>query len=213
MHKHYKSAYFSWQKKAGEYGASQDLWMYEPFVKKNYSVLDFGCGGGYMLTKLKCRQKYGIDINSAAREETKKNGITVFEKFENIPRAVKFDLIMSHHVLEHLENPAKTLYEFKKYLKKNGLLVLVVPIDDWRIEKEFVNDDVNQHFYTWTPLLIGNLFKHCGYKIQKIEIINASWLPLSRFYYRYIPKFIYMLFSRLWSEIVFSRQIRIIAKI
>lgn len=209
---YYNKKYFAWQKKAGLYGAQQDLWMYEQFIKTEDKVLDFGCGGGYMLEKLNCKARYGVDINSQARDEAEKKGIRVFEKLEDIDSNVKFDVILFHHTLEHLENPAATLKELKKYLKKEGLLICVVPIDDWRIEKKYKKDDINRHLYTWTPLILGNLFVHCGYKIQNIEIIERAWIPLSRFYYSFIPKSIYNFFSRLWSKLMLSRQIRIIAQ-
>ena len=208
---YYNKKYFTWQKKAGLYGAQQDMWMYERFIKAEDKVLDFGCGGGYMLEKISCRAKYGVDINRRARREAGKKGLRVFEKLEDIGHNIKFDVIFSHHTLEHLENPATTLKELKKHLNKGGLLICVVPIDDWRIEKRFKKNDINKHLFTWTPLLLGNLFNHCGYEIQSIEVIERAWIPLSRIYYRIIPKLFYNFFSMLWSKLVLSRQIRIIA--
>ena len=113
---HYNKKYFTWQRKAGLYGAQQDMWMYEQFIKAEDKVLDFGCGGGYMLEKISCREKYGVDINPQARGEAEKKGLQVFEKLEDIGHNVKFDVIFSHHTFEHLENPATILKELKKYL-------------------------------------------------------------------------------------------------
>lgn len=208
---HYNKKYFDWQKKAGWYGAQQDIWMYESFIKKTDNVLDFGCGGGYMLARLKCKLKYGVDINPLARSEALKNNIHVFENLSQLPR-VKFDIIISHHTLEHLDNPAGVLQNLKNYLKKKGKLICVVPIDDWRIEKKVNIKDINQHLYTWSPLLLGNLFVHCGYKIKNVEIIERAWLPLSRYYYSFVPKLIYNFFSWFWSKVTFSRQIRVVAQ-
>jgi len=210
---HYNKKYFDWQKKAGLYGAEQDVWMYQSFIKEDHKVLDFGCGGGYMLDKINSKTKYGVDINPLARKEAGKKGIKVFEKIENTPKGIKFDVIFTHHTLEHLESPAEILKTMKKYLKLGGLLICVVPIDDWRIEKKYISADINKHFYTWSPLLLGNLFVHCGYKIKNIQIIERAWVPLSRFYYSHIPKFIYNFFSLLWSKLTLSRQIRIVAQI
>jgi len=213
MKNHYQKKYFDWQKKAGLYGAQQDLWMYEPFIKAEDKVLDFGCGGGYMLDKIRCKVMYGVDINPLARKAAQNKGIRVFEKLKELPSGLRFDVILSHHTLEHLENPAEVIQEFKKYLKKDGFLICVVPIDDWRIEKRFKPDDINKHLYTWTPLLLGNLFIYCGYKIKDIQIIERAWIPLSRFYYPFVPKFIYNFFSMLWSKLTLSRQIRLIAAV
>lgn len=210
---YYNKKYFDWQKKAGLYGAQQDLWMYEPFIKENDKVLDFGCGGGYILEKTKCRFKYGVDINPEARKAAERRGIKVFEKLHDLPREIKFDIILTHHTFEHVESPAEILKTIKKYLKKESFLICVVPIDDWRIEKKYKANDINNHFYTWSPLLLGNLFTHCGYKIKDIRIIERAWIPLSRFYYRFIPKFVYNFLSMIWSKLTLSRQIRIVAQV
>ncbi|OGK11887.1 hypothetical protein A2954_05905 [Candidatus Roizmanbacteria bacterium RIFCSPLOWO2_01_FULL_37_12] len=208
---YYNKKYFDVQKKAGMYGVQQDIWMYEPFIKNDDKVLDFGCGGGYMLERLNCGSKFGVDINSQARREAEKKRIKVFETLDDLPDGIKFNVIFSHHTLEHVDNPIQILKSLRKYLKKGGLIIVTVPIDDWRNEKKFKPEDVNQHLFTWTPLLLGNLFTHSGYKIKEIKIIERAWIPLSRIYYRIIPKLFYNFFSMLWSKLVLSRQIRIIA--
>lgn len=213
MNNHYNKKYFDWQRKAGLYGAQQDIWMYESFIGETDSVLDFGCGGGYMLEKIKCGLKYGVDINPLARKEAEKKGVKVFSNLEEIPSVIKFDVIYSHHTLEHVKSPVDVLRSIKKHLKKRGLLVCVVPIDDWRAEKKYNPVDINMHLFTWTPLLLGNLFVKCGYKIKEIKIVERAWIPLSRFYYPFIPKFIYNFFSMVWSKLILSRQIRIVAQI
>lgn len=211
MKSHYNEKYFQWQKKAGEYGADQDLWMYEPYITNSDVVLDFGCGGGYMLERLTCKEKYGVDINVIAQKEAKRKNINVFRSIDAMPRELRFNTIISHHTLEHTGNPAEILKKLQKHLGKKGLLVCVVPIDDWRMQKKYSRNDINRHLYTWTPLLIGNLFAHCGYSIKNVDIITRAWLPLSRYYYAYFPKFLYVFLSTIWSILILSRQIRIVA--
>jgi len=211
MNRHYDKRYYNWQRKAGEYGGQQDLWKFTPFVKKGYSVLDFGCGSGHILANLDCRGKYGIEINEGAIKEAKKRGITVFKKLKNLPKDSKFDVIFSHHTLEHIENPTEELKEMKKYLKKDGISVHVVPIDDWRIEKKYDPNDINKHLFTWTPRLLGNLFAHCGYEVKEITMTPYLWLPLSRYYYRYFPKFLYYTLCRSWGALLKNRELRITA--
>ena len=211
MKSHYNEKYFQWQKKAGKYGADQDLWMYEPYITRSDIVLDFGCGGGYMLEKLTCKEKYGVDINTIVQKEAKRKNINVFRSIDAIPRELRFDKIISHHTLEHISNPADILRKLRKHLKKRGHLICIIPIDDWRTQKKYLVDDINKHLYTWTPLLIGNLFAHCGYNIKKVDVITRAWVPLSRYYYTYFPKFFYSFLSTIWSMIILSRQIRVVA--
>jgi SAM-dependent methyltransferase len=42
----------------------------------------------------------------------------------------RHDFVLSSHNLEHLANPLKGLYEWKRILKKNGFLLLVLPHKD-----------------------------------------------------------------------------------
>src|SRR3989344_4449525 len=124
---YYDDAYYAWQKKAGEYGANQDTWMYKPYINKNSVVLDFGCGGGYILEKLICKEKYGVDINPVARNEARRRGIKVFPTIKSLPQDIKFDIIISHHTLEHVDNPFEMLKKLHQKIKPHGKLVLVVP--------------------------------------------------------------------------------------
>jgi len=49
----------------------------------------------------------------------------------NIPfKNEVFDFILCSHVLEHVENDKKALNEFCRILKKNGNLIITVPIFD-----------------------------------------------------------------------------------
>ena len=213
MGSHYNNKYYIWQKKAGEYGGQQNLWKFESYVKGVDKVLDFGCGGGQILEKLNCKQKYGIEINENAANEAQKRGITIYKNLSEIPKNIKFDLIFSHHVLEHLENPVYVLKELRNFLKKDGLTVHFVPIDDWRNQKNYKPNDMSQHLFTWTPQNLGNLFNRSEYKIIEIKVIPYLWLPLSRFYYKFIPKPIYFFLCKLWGSITRIREIKIVATI
>ena len=52
----YSKEYFDWQKNLGELGGLYDTYKYLPYIKKDDYVLDFGCGGGYILKSLNFRQ-------------------------------------------------------------------------------------------------------------------------------------------------------------
>lgn len=216
MKNHYGKSYFDWQKKSGELAGALDTWKFEPYIKPTDTVLDFGCGGGYILQNLVCRRRVGVDVNPTVRKEAEKRGISMFSEVHTIPSSLRFDVVISHHTLEHVENPAHILKELRKKTRKGGYAVHVVPINDWRNDRHYNPHDINNHLYTWTPLLLGNLFVHCGYKIERIEIITHAWFPLSIHYYRFIPRHllpIYHLACRVWAFFLRARQIRIIARV
>lgn len=213
MKTYYDKKYFSWQQKAGLYAANQDTWMYAPFLKKTDTVLDFGCGGGYLLANLPGKHKYGVDVNEQALKEAARNGITTFTSLASLPARLKFDAIISNHTLEHVDNPGQILNELRTHLKPKGRLIIVVPIDDWRKQKTYTPDDINNHLYTWTPLLIGNLVHSCGYTVKSITLMTYHWLPLSRFYYRYVPAWLYYPLCHLWGALSRVRAIRVVATV
>lgn len=47
-----------------------------------------------------------------------------------------YDLIMNSHVLEHIANPIKALIEWKRVIKKEGILVMVVPHKDFTYDRK-----------------------------------------------------------------------------
>lgn len=69
---HYDEKYFSWQKKIGHFGGQANKIKFEKLIKKNAKVLDFGCGGGYLLSSFENVEKYGVEINQIAVKEAEK---------------------------------------------------------------------------------------------------------------------------------------------
>ncbi len=76
---------------------------------------------------------HGVDISAEmlkeARTELNSSGInlhTTQGSVERLPYADEtFDLVISAHVLEHLDRPEDALSEFERVLKPNGTLVIV----------------------------------------------------------------------------------------
>lgn len=169
---HYRKKYFSWQKKYGEFGGKANLIKFNEFIKPHSKVIDFGCGGGYLLANINCREKLGIEINKDARNEAKKNGIKVYSNHKSIPNNWA-DIIISNHVIEHVDCPLEELKKIKTKVRKGGLVVFVVPCE--RYTREYQPADISQHLYTWSPLNLGNLFTKAGYKVIEVKEFAHSW--------------------------------------
>lgn len=209
---HYDENYYKWQKKAGISEAEIDIWKYDIYVKDYYTVLDYGCGGGFMLDKLKCKNKYGIEINEFAIQECKNKGIKVYKKIDLIPKDIKFDLILLNHALEHVDYPLKEIIDLRKYLKpQSGKIIFYTPFDSIKIGKKYTQNDVNKHLHTWSPLLLGNLFTRGGYRVLSVDTITHAWIPKSKVIHKYLPKPIFNFLCKTWSHIISLKQIRIIA--
>jgi 2-polyprenyl-3-methyl-5-hydroxy-6-metoxy-1,4-benzoquinol methylase len=115
--KHYNADYFNWQKKVGEFGGWANLSKFSNYISYEDAVLDFGCGGGFLLKNLHCKKKIGIEVNDSALEIAKKNGIEVHKNCEDI-QDNSIDVIISNNALEHTLHPLDELKTLWKKLKE-----------------------------------------------------------------------------------------------
>lgn len=205
--------YFAWQ---GEDGITQALFnihLWQPFISHYDDILDFGCGGGFLLKVLEGRKKVGVEVNPYAYESARKLGIEVYSTISEVVN--KFDKIISSHALEHVPYPKQVLMELKEKLRDNkSRMLLLLPLDDWRssLNKRYNASDKNMHLYTWTPQLLGNLLSSCGMKVEEIRVINHAWPPRSAIVWKISPA----LFHRLaywWSILKKQRQLFCIASL
>jgi len=141
---------------------------FQPFIKPDDVVLDFGCGTGGVLSQIECGHRIGVEVNAPSIAEAKSKGIEVFEDIEKV-KSEAVDVVMSNHALEHVPNPAQQIENIARVLKKGGQAVLVVPAENpasirfsnWKAK------DPDQHIYSWTPLSFGNLISQCGLSVEK----------------------------------------------
>jgi SAM-dependent methyltransferase len=75
---HYDAKYFAWQQEMGRLGGWANVDKFCRTVGTSDRVLDFGCGGGFLLANLECRERFGIEPNPAARESASSKGVKVF---------------------------------------------------------------------------------------------------------------------------------------
>ncbi len=99
---------------------------------KDARILEVGCGDGWLVRRLReigFTQVYGIDPSQAARaNETE--GITCGYFPDDLPaelRATKFDLVVTRHVLEHIETPRPFVTALREATSTAGQLWIEVP--------------------------------------------------------------------------------------
>src|SRR5215218_2786367 len=130
---HYQNDYFNnYQKKMGEFGGLANKFMFEKYINTEDSVLDFGCGGGFLLKNLICKEKFGVEINPIAREYCNNvNGIKCFSGLDYIADE-SIDVVISCHCLEHTTSPYNLVGELYDKLRKGGKIIIVVPLDSYK---------------------------------------------------------------------------------
>lgn len=101
------------------------------------SILDVGCGEGFILEKLReskiGEELVGIDFSKDAIQIGKglhpKLSLKVGSIYDIPFKPNSFDLVICSEVLEHLENPEKALLELERVTKKN--CIISVPHEPW----------------------------------------------------------------------------------
>jgi SAM-dependent methyltransferase len=171
-------AYFAYQKSIAESRGALLALKFEPFVRPVDCVLDFGCGGGYLLTALNCAQRIGVEINPAARSQALKNGIQCHSALDTVTDGIA-DVVISNHALEHVPFPIEALCQIRRKMKPGATFVLCVPADDWRTQKHYDPNDLNHHLHTWTPLLLGHSLSEAGFRVRSndITVLTHAWPP------------------------------------
>lgn len=176
---HYDAAYFEWQKRSGAFGGWAAAGTFGTSVSVGDRVLDFGCGGGYLLAHLACTVRYGVEPNPAAREAAAANGVTVFADVAEALAALgpgAIDVIVSDNALEHALEPYRELVALRALLREGGRLHLVVPCEG--IGWQYRADDINRHVYSWSPQSIGNLVAAAGYQVAVSRAHFHKWPPI-----------------------------------
>ncbi len=206
---HYSTAYFQWQKDIGSISGIAQKFLFEEFTDKTKNVLEFGCGGGFLLKNLEAKQKIGIEINPEARTFALENGLTVVEYIKDIPNQWA-DVIISNHVLEHTHNPLEELTLLYPKLRVGGRAIFVVPHEK---KTKFIPNDINQHLFTWSEMNLGNLFGKAGYNILEVKEINHRYPPFSKFILDVLGLKCFHFFAYIYGLIMAHRitQIRIVA--
>jgi len=123
------------------YGREIILYWIENYIrkyeksKKNFKILDIGCGWGQDLTGLleisKNIELYGIEIDDEKIAACQQKNITIFKincEKDRIPVDDNFfDVIIINQVLEHTKEIFFICSEISRVLKKQGILIIGVP--------------------------------------------------------------------------------------
>jgi SAM-dependent methyltransferase len=130
-------------------------------------ILDAGCGNGVLLAGLRrfgFRRLEGIEpfIKAGIDYGTVKIHRTTLEGFSG----GGYDLIMLHHVLEHLPEPSTALGQLAKMLAPGGRILIRIPVAGsyaWRhYGTDWVSLDAPRHLVLYTPCALRQVAERCG---------------------------------------------------
>ena len=153
-------------------------------IKKSIKVLDIGCGTGYLLSLLKEKgyDVYGIEPGLQANIGINKYKLPIIiDFFPSTQLNLKFDLIISSLVLEHIVEPEKFLIDIKKCLSKDGTVILGVPNTDPYVASGDISTLFHEHWSYFTTRSFNNFLVNNGAVNLKIEKSNYGGLLYAKF--------------------------------
>ena len=167
------------------------------YVTSGNKILDVGCGAGLMGKEIKNKKNYvyGIDNSKVQLKIASKmldavKHVDIRDDDLNLPN--DFDIMVFVDILEHLEDPLSCLKKFKKYLKKDGKIIVSIPniacynsrINLLLGKFNYANYGVldNAHLRFFTKKTAKQLIGGAGYKIIKLDTTPYFAFQIFNFY-------------------------------
>lgn len=151
--------------------------------KKRGRILDIGCSTGFFLDVAKKNgwETFGIEISKDLAELAKKRyGLNVFiGTLDEINFASNFfDAVTMWDVIEHVENPMRTLCVVNRILKNDGIVIISTPNIDGLFPKLSykVSNVINfwphpeppYHLFQFSKETVKKLLNQAGFKVLEI---------------------------------------------
>ena len=159
-------------------------WFRQIGVGRNARILDVGCGQGHLLVELKeagFRRLLGVDPYIAT-DIVHPNGVRVLKREVGEVEGT-FDLVMLHHVFEHLGDPAGALREVTRVLAPGGTVLVRVPVADswaWRhYGVDWAQLDAPRHFFLHTRASMDRLAAEVGLEVFHVAHDERGWTELA----------------------------------
>lgn len=151
-------------------------------------ILDIGCGNGDISQYFsKNNTVWGVDVDDRRKPEN--NGFTYATVVsEELPYDdAYFDVVLSHHVIEHVKDQELHLQEMKRVVKPDGVVYVATPNKSSPIMEGHVGNDQVLRFREMRPLYEANGYRAQEYSTRIVkepvkflgEVVRLSWIPVS----------------------------------
>lgn len=208
----YNERYFRIQRTAGAFGAVANWIKFDGLIGRGDRVLDFGCGGGFLLAGLDCGARIGVEINPVARAEAVHRGVEMHGELAEIATG-SIDTVVSDNALEHVDLPLAELKEMLRVLKPGGRAVVVVPCEGIAAGDRGAHDP-DRHLHSWSPRAMACLMRRAGFEVLESKAFVHRWPPAYRLLQRVLGWPLFHVACRLWgcACVLYMAQVRTVAR-
>jgi SAM-dependent methyltransferase len=163
-----------------------DFTIINRFAGSDSTILDVGCGMGAYIADLRdigFKHANGIDPYLAS-EVRHPNGATV-RRCTLTELTEKYDVIVSHHSFEHVDDPLRDLGHIRRSLNPGGVCILTVPVAEdlfRRYREHCYLIQAPQHFFLYSIKGMLALAQRAGFEVQEVirDASNAvDWMSVS----------------------------------
>lgn len=202
--------YFDYQQRDVQRNNWVSLRFFAPHIEATDTVVDYGCGTGWLLKLLPVHTKLGIEPNPNARLFAGQQSVETVASPKEVPDGFA-DVVISNHAIEHSLNPLEEFKQIRRIVKPDGLVVVCLPIDDWRKHRRIDPDDPNHHLFTWTPLLLSNLLSEAGLIVERADAFSYLQPP-PNWRLDWLPRPVFDALARLNGRLVRYHQLVAVAR-
>jgi len=202
QHENYLSAFY--RQKKTNYPEKLCEYLIERFsLDSGMKLLDVGSGTEEILNGFKNLglDVWGIDIMPHKNKRVKVCDITK----DKMPFADNhFDVIFSKSLIEHLKPVEPPLLEMKRVVKKDGLVIVMVP--DWASGMKWYYNGYD-HVSPMTRIGLRDLMKYMRFKEVRCECFYQLPFVWNRKYLEFIPKLVRLLPDRFMYKDEYNHRI------
>ncbi|MCE2962631.1 MAG: class I SAM-dependent methyltransferase [Chitinophagales bacterium] len=163
---------------------------FEPYRETN-NILDVGCGIGYFLEVAKQRgwSVYGTEYTDVAIDLCEEKGIKMHKGILNPENygSLKFDVITSFEVIEHIYNPLDELNNMYKLLRKGGVFYFTTPnfnaLERYFLGAAYSNICYPEHLSYYTKKTAHFLLNSIGFQRKYILTSGISLTAIRNYFF------------------------------
>jgi 2-polyprenyl-3-methyl-5-hydroxy-6-metoxy-1,4-benzoquinol methylase len=149
------------------------------YISEGGNVLDFGCNQGDILYRIPGKYgKFGIEINKNSADIARgKANATIYSTYNDLPDKLKFDIIYSIDVIEHLRSPRSFVLNTLSHVKSGGYIVLMTG----NVNSLFCRLSGTKWWYSQYPEHISFISKFWSKKLSE-SIADLEVIKIKNYY-------------------------------